>query len=263
MPRFCANLSFLFTEADFMERFAAAAQAGFRGVEFHFPYAYARDQLVDVVKRAGVDVVLFNLPAGDASKGDRGIAVQPQRKGEFQDGVGGAIEYARALGCTRINCLAGIAPAGADPDLVLTTFVDNLSFAADKLGAEGITLMMEPVNTRTVPGFYLNNTAQALDLINEVGAQNLKIQYDVFHMQIMEGDLCKTIEAELPNIGHMQVADVPDRHEPGSGEINFPFLFDWIDRIGYDGWIGAEYAPANGTLQGLGWATPYLQREGQ
>ena len=253
MPKFAANLAFLFTEEDFLQRFAAARKAGFDAVEFPFPYPHEKSKLADAVKSAGVEVALFNLPAGDWIKGERGIACHPGRQGEFRDGVGAAIEYARLLHVPKINCLSGVAPADADQDDVLSTFVENLGYAADQLAKEGILLVMEPINTRTIPGFYLNTTAQSLDIMREVGSGNLKIQYDIFHMQIMEGDLAKTIEANLTNIGHVQFADVPDRHEPGTGEVNFDFLFDWIDRVGYQGWIGAEYVPAKGTVASLGW----------
>jgi len=258
MPRFAANTSFLFTEVDFLQRFDAARRAGFRAVEFHFPYAWRHEELERAAHDAGVEVVLFNLPPGDRERGERGIACHPDRAPEFRDGVAQALEYARVLRCPRVNCLAGIPPADADPDRVLTTFVENLRYAAVAAGEAGLTLVMEPINTRSVPGFYLNTTAQALDLIREVGADNLKIQYDVFHMQIMEGDLAATIEAELGDIGHIQFADVPDRHEPGSGEVNFPWLFGWIDRVGYRGWVSAEYIPAGRTADSLGWLQPYL-----
>jgi hydroxypyruvate isomerase len=260
MPKFAANLAFLFTEEDFLQRFAAARKAGFDAVEFPFPYPHEKSKLEDAIKAAGVEVALFNLPAGDWIKGERGIACHPDRQAEFRDGVGAAIEYARLLHVPKINCLSGVAPADADPDAVLSTFVENLGYAADELAKEGILLVMEPINTRTIPGFYLNTTAQSLDLMREVGSGNLRIQYDIFHMQIMEGDLAKTIEAELPQIGHIQFADVPDRHEPGSGEINFDFLFGRIDALGYDGWIGAEYTPAKSTLAGLGWLKKYGKR---
>jgi len=258
MPRFAANTSFLFTEVDFLARFDAARKAGFRGVEFHFPYEWKHEELERAARDAGVETVLFNLPPGDWAKGERGIACHPDRVPEFRDGVGQALEYARILRCPRMNCLAGIAPEDADPDQVFTTFVENLRYAAIAAGEAGLTLVMEPINTRSVPGFYLNTTAQALELMREVGADNLKIQYDVFHMQIMEGDLAKTIQAELGDIGHIQFADVPDRHEPGTGEINFPWLFGWIDRVGYRDWVSAEYVPARGTVEGLGWLKPYL-----
>jgi hydroxypyruvate isomerase len=258
MPKFSANLSYMFGEVEFLDRFDKAAGAGFRAVEFHFPYAYDRNGLAARARRAGVEVVLFNLPAGDWAKGDRGIACIPSRVSEFRDGVGHAIEFAKALGCTRLNCLSGIAPARIPAEKLRETFLSNLRFAAGELGREGIALMIEPVNTRSMPGFYLRNSGQALALMDEVAAANLKLQYDVFHMQIMEGDLAKTIEANLARIGHIQIADVPERHEPGTGEINYPFLFDQIDRYGYQGWIGCEYVPAGRTEQGLGWLRPYL-----
>lgn len=259
MPRFSANTSFLFTDLDFMHRFQAAKDAGFEAVEFHFPYSYDVERVVDAVKRSGVEVVLFNMPPGDWQKGERGIACLPDRVDEFQQGVEDAIRWARTLDVKRVNCLAGIAPENEDPDRVRETFVGNLRFAAEAMGPEGITVVTEPINTRTIPGFYLSTTLQALDLLQEVGMDNVKIQYDTFHMQIMEGDLAKTIEATLDKIGHIQIADVPDRNEPGTGEINFAFLFDWIDRIGYQGWIGAEYVPSKATVETLGWLKPYLR----
>ncbi len=258
MPKLCANISLLYTEIDFMDRFAAAAKSGFKGVEYLFPYAYPKDQLAEALARNKLVQVLHNLPAGDWAKGDRGMACQPDRVGEFQDGVGKAIEYATALGCKQVNCLAGLAPKGVAPDQVRATFVANLKFAAEKTKAAGIRLVTEPVNNRDVPGFYLNRSQQALEIMDEVGSDNLWLQYDIYHMQIMEGHLAKTIEANLARIGHMQLADNPGRHEPGTGEINYPFLFGWIDRIGYPGWIGCEYNPKAGTVEGLAWAKPYL-----
>ncbi|MGH8697399.1 MAG: hydroxypyruvate isomerase [Burkholderiales bacterium] len=259
MPRFAANISFLFTEVDFLQRFQAARQAGFGAVEFHFPYPYEHAALAAAVKEAGVEVVLFNLPPGDWEKGERGIACHPDRSAEFRDGVAKAIAYARTLKCPRVNCLAGLAPKDADPERLRATFVENLRYAAAAFANEGVTLVMEPINPRTIPGFYLNTTRQSLDIMRAVGAANLRIQYDIFHMQIVEGDLAKTIETNLANIGHIQFADVPDRHEPGTGEVNFDFLFDWIDRVGYAGWIGAEYVPAKGTVASLGWLKRHLR----
>ena len=253
MPKFAANINFLFTEVDFLQRFAAARKAGFGAVEFPFPYPYEHAALAAAAKDAGVEVVLFNLPPGNWEKGERGIACHSDRIAEFRDGVAKAIAYARTLKCPRVNCLAGVAPKDADPERLRATFVENLRYAAAAFAKEGVTLVMEPINQRTIPGFYLNTTKQSLDIMRAVGAANLKIQYDIFHMQIVEGDLAKTIEANLANIGHIQFADVPDRHEPGTGEVNFDFLFDWIDRVGYQGWISAEYVPAKGTVASLGW----------
>jgi len=260
MPKFCANLSYLFGEVEFPDRFERAAVAGFRAVEFHFPYAWDKNELAGRARRAGLEVVLFNLTAGDWAKGERGIACIPSRVSEFREGVGRAIEYAKALGCSRVNCLSGIAPARAGAETLRETFVSNLRYAAGEFEREGITLLIEPVNTRSMPGFYLRNSAQALALMDEARSANLKLQYDVFHMQIMEGDLAQTIEANIARIGHIQIADVPDRHEPGTGEINYAYLFERIDRIGYPGWIGCEYTPAGRTEDGLGWLRPYLDR---
>ena len=253
MPRFCANLSLLFTEHPFVERWAAAARAGFRGVECHFPYAEPAAVLAEELRRNGLEQVLFNLPPGDWAAGERGIACLPDRVAEFEDGVGRAIAYARALGCRRINCLAGIAPAGAERSELLVVMERNLRFAARALAQENIVLLVEPINDRDMPGFLLNRSADTLALIERVGEPNVKLQYDVYHMQIMEGDLARTLQRELPRIAHVQIADNPGRHEPGSGEINYPFLFDWLDRIGYTGWVSAEYVPAGDTAAGLGW----------
>lgn len=253
MPRFCANLSLLFTEHPFAERWDAAARAGFRGVECHFPYAEPAEVLADALRRNAQEQVLFNLPAGDWPAGERGIGCLPDRIDEFEHGVATAIRYAQALGCRRINCLAGLAPADADRAALLAVMERNLRFAARALAKEGITLLVEPINPRDMPGFLLNRSAETLALIERVGEPNVKLQYDVYHMQITEGDLARTLERELARIGHVQIADNPGRHEPGSGEINFPFLFNWLDRIGYDGWVSAEYLPAGDTVAGLGW----------
>jgi hydroxypyruvate isomerase len=259
MPRLAANISLMFPEVPFVERFAAAARAGFRAVEYQFPYAFgSAAELAARAREAGVQVVLHNLPAGDAAKGDRGIACQPARTGEFREGVDRAIEYARAAGCPRLNALAGIAPAGVAPELLFETLVENLRYAAAKLEAAGLLLLTEPANPRTLPGFFLNTSQQGIEVLDAAGAANLKLQYDIFHMQIVEGDLAKTIERRLARIGHMQLADVPDRHEPGTGEINFDFLLPHIDRLGYDGWIGCEYIPRGDTVAGLGWAKRWL-----
>jgi hydroxypyruvate isomerase len=252
MPlQFAANLSFLFAEHEFLERFGAAARAGFKGVEFHFPYAHDKAVLAEVVLTSGVEVALFNLPAGDWAAGERGIACQPARKAEFQDGVGRAVEYAEALGCTRLNCLAGI-PAG-DRDRALETLVDNLKFAAAVAQRAGIRLLMEPLNTRDTPGFLIATTAQAMQVIDAVGSKNLQLQYDVYHAQAMEGDLANTLARHFDRIGHIQIADNPGRHEPGTGEINFPFLFRRLEELGYAGWIGCEYKPRGATEDSFGW----------
>ncbi|WP_018410596.1 hydroxypyruvate isomerase [Methyloversatilis thermotolerans] len=253
MPRFCANLSLLFTEHPFAERWAAAARAGFTGVECHFPYEIPAQRLAEMLAEHRLEQVLFNLPAGDWAAGERGLACLPDRRREFEDGVALALDYARATACRRINCLAGIAPAGVPRERLLDVMADNLRLAARAFAPLGIDLLVEPINSRDMPGFLLNRSAETLALIERVGEANVKLQYDVYHMQIMEGDLALTLQRELPRIGHVQIADNPGRHEPGTGEINFPFLFDWLDRIGYAGWVSAEYLPAAGTLAGLGW----------
>ena len=258
MPRFSANISMLFKELEFPERFEAAAQAGFKAVEIQFPYAWDRNRLGQIAQHAGVEVVLINIPAGDPEKGDRGIACLPSRVAEFREGVTKAIEYSKALGCKQMNCLAGVAPPDVDGAKLRETYVSNLRYAAGELALHGMTLLIEPINTQTVPGFYLNKSAQALAVMNDAGAGNLRLQYDLFHMHIMGDDLAKTLSANLARIGHMQIADVPERHEPGTGEIDFPPLFDLIDRLGYKGWIGAEYVPKGKTADGLAWVRKYL-----
>lgn len=253
MPKFAANLSMLFTEEEFLDRFKAAADAGFKGVEYLFPYDYEPEQIKERLEANGLTQVLFNLPAGDWGAGERGIGCHPDRVEEFRAGVDKAIGYAKILGNTQVNCLAGIKPEGVSDEEARKTLADNLRFAADKLAAEGILLIAEPINTRDIPGFFLNRTEQALALFDAAGSDNLKLQYDIYHMQIMEGDLASTIEKHLARIAHVQLADNPGRNEPGSGEINYPFLFAHLDHLGYDGWIGCEYKPAATTREGLGW----------
>jgi hydroxypyruvate isomerase len=253
MPKLAANLSMLFTEIDFLDRFKAAANAGFKGVEYLFPYDYDKKDLADRLQKHSLSQVLHNLPAGNWGQGERGIACHPDRVDEFKAGVAQAIDYAKALGCPQVNCLAGIQPADADPVKVRGTFVDNLRYAAGKLKDAGIRLLIEPINTFDIPGFYLSRTDQALDLIRDVGSDNLFVQYDIYHAQRMEGELGATIAKNLASIGHLQLADNPGRHEPGTGEINYGWLLGHIDRIGYQGWIGCEYKPAGNTQDGLGW----------
>jgi hydroxypyruvate isomerase len=257
MPRFAANLSFLFTERPFLERFAAARAAGFAAVEFHFPYEHDRAALAEVVLTSAQEVVLFNLPAGNWAAGERGIACHPRRIAEFQDGVGLAIEYARLLDCGRLNCLAGIAPVDITPQQARDTLIENLRFAAAVTARAGIELVLEPLNTRDTPGFFPATSRDALDVIASVGSDNLRLQYDIYHAQVMEGDLARTLQEHLPQIGHIQLADNPGRHEPGSGEINFPFLLEHLDRIGYDGWVGCEYKPGGRTEDSFGWLKPW------
>ena len=253
MPQFAANLTMLFNEHDFLDRFEAAAKAGFKAVEFLFPYAYPVAELQQRLKAHGLKLVLHNLPAGNWDAGDRGLACDPKRIDEFRAGVARGIEYGTALGVPHLNCLAGKAPAGVDDATLRSTFVANLRFAAAEFKKAGLNLLIEPINRFDIPGFYLNTTAQAISILDEVGADNAYVQYDIYHAQRMEGELANTMSAQLARIGHIQLADNPGRNEPGSGEINYAFLFKHLDRIGYTGWIGCEYKPAARTEDGLGW----------
>ena len=257
MPKFSANLTMMFTEVDFLERFAKAATNDFSAVEYMFPYDWPAEQLEDQLQQHSLAQVLFNLPVDEWGSGGRGIACAPGRQQEFQENVGRALGYAKVLRCPRLNCLAGIPPEGADQDQVRTTLVENLRFAADELAKEDITLLVEALNSRDVPGFYLVGSQESVDLIKEVDRPNLKFQYDIYHMQRMEGELINTITGLGDVIDHIQLADTPGRHEPGTGEINFDNLFKAIDASGYDGWIGCEYIPATTTEEGLGWITNY------
>jgi hydroxypyruvate isomerase len=243
----------LFTEHGFLDRFDAAARAGFEAVEYVGPYDYPAEVVAARLKKNGLTQALFNLPAGDWTAGERGIAVLPDRVEEFRRGVDTAIGYAKALDCAQLNCLAGIAPPDIDRETLGATLVDNLSYAAAKLEQAGIRLLVEPINQRDIPGFFLGTSRQALALMDRVGSDNLFLQYDIYHMQVMEGDLARTIETNLERIAHIQIADNPGRHEPGTGEINYSFLFAHIDRLGYSGWVGAEYKPRAETETGLGW----------
>lgn len=255
MAKFSANLSLLFTEYDFLDRFAAAARAGFKGVEYVSPYEHPPEVIAARLAENGLEQVLFNLPVGEWDAGDRGLAVIPSRRQEFRDSVATAIRYAKALNCPQVNCLAGIVPPEVSADTARATFVDNLRYASGELADAGLCLLVEAINTRDMPGFFLNTSRQALDLIDEIAAPNLFFQYDAYHMQVMEGDLAETLARNIARIKHIQIADNPGRHEPGTGEINYAFLLKHIDAIGYDGWIGAEYKPATTTEAGLGWRT--------
>jgi 2-dehydrotetronate isomerase len=257
MPKFAANLSFLFNEVPFMERFAAATSAGFQGVEYLFPYGEDKDAIADALRTNGLQNVLFNLPPGDWDAGERGLGALPGREQDFRDGVARAMDYALAANTKRLHALAGIVPAGADQDRCRQTFIGNLRYACEQLAPHGITLLVEPINTRDMPGYFLNYQKDAHALLAEVGASNLKVQMDFYHAQIMEGDIISTFRQYLHNIGHVQIASVPDRHEPDLGELNYPWLFEMMDEAGYDGWIGCEYRPRQGTTAGLGWMAPY------
>lgn len=260
MLKFDANLTMLFNEVAFIERFSHAAKAGFKGVEFLFPYDFPKEALAEKLEKNKLEQVLFNLPAGNWAGGERGIACLPDRVGEFQEGVGKAIDYAKALKCPRVNCLVGMTPNNVPQEKVRQTLVGNLGFAADKLEKAGIRFIVEPINTIDMAGFYLAHTKDASQLIREVNHPNLWLQYDIYHMQVMEGNLTNAIKENLARIAHIQLADNPGRHEPGTGEINFANLLRFIDEMGYDGWIGCEYKPLGKTEDGLGWLKQFTKR---
>lgn len=253
MPKFAANLTMLFTEAPFMERFALARAAGFTHVEYLFPYAFPAGDLNAELTKHGLQQVLFNLPAGDWAAGDRGIAALPGRSDEFRAGVSKAIEYAQTLGVSRLNCLAGKRVAGRGDDEHWQTLVQNVRFAGTALAAHGFELLVEPINHYDIPAFFLNRTADALRLLDEVGLPNVRVQYDIYHAQREEGELTATFRKHIARIGHIQIADNPGRHQPGTGEINFPFIFRQLDESGYTGWIGLEYIPTPNTAASLAW----------
>lgn len=253
MPKFAANLSTMFPELGFLDRFAAARQAGFDAVEFLFPYAYDPDQIAARLQRYQLTLVLHNLPPGDWAAGERGFACDPRRVEEFQDSVGQALAFASELEVKQVHCMAGILPPQVAPERARETLVENLIFAADQLQPHGIDLLIEPINTYDIPGYFLSRSQQAVDIIADCARPNLFLQYDMYHMQRMEGELSNTIRAHLPLIKHMQLADTPGRHEPGTGEINYAHLFALIDELGYTGWIGCEYTPLGDTLAGLAW----------
>jgi hydroxypyruvate isomerase len=260
MPRFAANLTMLFTELPFLDRFKAAADSGFSAVEFLFPYDFAKNEIAAALNDNGLKLALHNLPAGNWARGERGIACHPDRQQEFRVGVEKAIEYAQALDCPQMNCLAGIPPLGVPLEAARGVLIRNLEYAAEKLKAAGIGLLLEPVNSRDIPGFLVDRPSVGLSILSEIGATNLKLQYDIYHAQVMEGDIANTIEREFARIGHIQLADNPGRNEPGTGELNYPYLFRRLDELGYAGWIGCEYKPKTMTTEGLGWVRPYLAK---
>ena len=252
MLKFAANLSFLFADVPFLDRFSRAAAAGFKGVEYMFPYAWDKAEIAERLQIHGLEQVLFNLPAGDWEAGERGIGCHPDRVEEFRSGVATALDYALALGCKRLNCLAGIAPAGGAEAELRATFVANLRWAHAQLAPHGIHLLAEPINSRVdMPGFWLDTPSKGLAVLAEAGVGEL--QYDLYHAQIMEGDLARFLERNLGRIGHLQIADNPGRHEPGTGEIHYSYLFRRLEELAYPGWIGCEYKPLAGTEAGLGW----------
>ena len=259
MPKFAANLSMLFTELPFLDRFAAAKAAGFSAVEYLFPYEYPREELARRLRAEGLKQVLYNLPAGNWAAGDRGIACDPERVAEFRAGVERAIPYAGALDCGQVNCLAGKVPAGVSAEVAHATFVANLRHAAGALREAGVRLLVEPINSYDIPGFFLTRTEQAIAILDEVASDNLFLQYDVYHAQRSEGELAATLQRHLARIGHIQVADNPGRNEPGTGEINYAFLFRHLDALGWKGHVGCEYKPRGETQAGLGWIEELTQ----
>ncbi len=260
MPQFAANLSMMYTEHPFLDRFAAAAADGFKAVEYLFPYDFDKAELAGRLAHHGLKQALFNGPPGDWEKGERGMACLPGREDEFRRSITDkALPYAQALGCQRLHVMAGLVPSGADRAALRATYVANLAWAAAQAASVGVQVLMEPINTRDIPGFFLNRQDEAHAIVAEVGAANLKVQMDLYHCQIVEGDLAMKIRQYLPtgNVGHIQIAGVPQRHEPDLGELNYPFLFDLLDEVGYSGHVGAEYRPRGATSAGLGWFAPY------
>ena len=257
MPQFAANLSFLFQELDFLDRFAAARRAGFQAVEYLFPYDHAAAEVAARLHDNGLTQALFNLAPGDWDAGERGFAALPGRQDDFRRTVDDALRYADALGCPRLHVMAGIVPERADARAYEDAYVANLAYAAEALGREGVRALIEPLNSTDMPGYLLSTSGHAQRVIETVASPNLSLQYDLYHRQIMEGSLAAGFAQHQGIIAHIQIAGVPGRHEPSVGEINYPYLFDMLDRAGYDGWIGCEYRPRNGTLAGLGWLAPY------
>jgi len=264
MPQFAANLSFMYGEHAFVDRFAAAAADGFRAVEYLFPYAFAAPDLARRLAVHGLKQVLFNAPPGDFDGGERGLACLPGREDEFKRALlDQALPYAQALRCPRVHLMAGLAPAGVERERLHATYVANLAWAAREAAAAGVDVLIEPINTRDIPGYFLNRQDQAHAIRAEVGAANLKVQMDLYHTQIVEGDLATKLRRYLPGggVGHIQIAGVPERHEPGLGEVNFPYLFELIDELGWRGHIGCEYRPQAGTRSGLAWFQAYKDQQ--
>lgn len=257
MPRFAANLSMMYNEVPFLDRFAAAARDGFKAVEFLFPYAHPPEEVASRLSDAGLELVLFNLPPGNWEAGERGFAALPGREREFAGALAEALRYARALRCPRLHVMAGIPPHGADRQACRATYVQSLKRACAAAAGDGITLLIEPINTRDIPGYFLNRQDEAHAVREEIGQPNLKVQMDLYHCQIVEGDVATKIRRYIADVGHIQIAGVPERHEPSIGEVNYPYLFDLLDSLGYPGWIGCEYRPRGGTSAGLGWMTAY------
>lgn len=253
MPKFAANLTMMFNEVPFPQRFAAAAKAGFEGVEFLFPYDHAPHEVAQWLGENGLTNALFNMPPGDWANGERGLASLPGREAEFHAGVARALEYAQALGTKRLHAMAGLLPAGAPRERHREVFIDNLRYAARELGRHGITLLIEPINPRDMPGYFLSSQAEAHAIRAAVGEPNLQVQLDFYHAQIVEGDLAMGLRKHFAGVGHVQIASVPERHEPDEGEVNYAYLFRLLDEMGYEGWVGCEYRPRGRTEDGLGW----------
>lgn len=260
MPRFAANLSMMFTERPFLDRFAAAADAGFAAVEYLFPYEHPPEAIRAALDANGLEQALFNLPPGDFAKGERGIAALPGREAEFEAGLAKALHYAEVIGARKLHCMAGLIGPDDDRNHFESTYLANLTLAAERAADQGITLLIEPINTRSIPGYFLNHQREGRHIIERVGAPNLKLQLDFFHCQIMEGDLAMHLEELIGVVGHVQIAGVPERHEPDVGEINYPYLFARLDAVGYTGWVGCEYIPKGRTEDGLGWFQPYRRQ---
>ncbi|MBV7264395.1 hydroxypyruvate isomerase family protein [Photobacterium sp. WH24] len=258
MARFAANLTMLFTEVPFIERFGQASKAGFRAVEFLFPYDYEAGLLAEQLSSHQLEQALFNMPPGDWAAGERGIAALPDRIEEFEQSVDVALHYAQALSCKKVHAMAGILSPDFSVEAHRETFIRNLRYAADRFAVHGICVMIEPLNSRDVPNYFVAHQRDAVELIKAIDRPNVKLQFDVYHAQIMDGDLSVLIKEVADYIGHVQIASVPSRHEPCEGEVNYPFLFGELDKSGYQDWIGCEYNPQQGTLEGLGWVTPYL-----
>jgi len=259
MPRLAANLSLLFAEYPFPDRFAQARAAGFEGVEILFPEERPPGEVAAGLGDAGLSLVLFNAAVGDREGGERGLAALPGRRQDFRDALARALDLAGTLGCPTLHVMSGIPPAEVPRDTVMGTLAANLDWAAERCAAQGVKPVIEPINRRDIPGYALNTTAEAAALIGAIGADRLGLQFDLYHAQVTEGDVTRRFEALLPLIDHVQIADTPGRHEPGTGELNWPFLFDRIDTMGYRGWVGCEYYPAGGTQAGLGWARDWLR----
>lgn len=270
MPRFAANLHYLFNEVPFLDRFAAAARAGFRGVEFQVPYQWPAAELASLLREHRLELALIDTPQGDWDAGERGLTALPGREEEFRAGVERAADYAQAMQCGAVHLIAGVVPPGTDPEATKATYLENLSYGAQVLGKRGIAAVIEPINplqgdidggetytTYGMRGFYLTRTEQALQAIEAVGNPNLHLHLDVYHLQLTEGRLADTITRNIRRIKHLQIAGVPGRNEPSRGEINYPYLFDLIDRLEFDGWVGCEYRPFGETVAGLGWAAAY------